>query len=72
MNGDTVRQFDHLLGIGDKVAVSTARTAAAAGRLERARVRVVHEDAALIVVEKPAGLSTVAAETADSDTLSCG
>lgn len=69
VNGATVRQFDHPLALGDKIAVSAARTASAAGRLERARIRVVYEDAALIVVEKPAGLLTVATETHDSDTL---
>jgi 23S rRNA pseudouridine1911/1915/1917 synthase len=69
VNGATVRKFDHPLVVGDKIAVSAARTAVAAGRLEKARVRVLHEDAALIVVEKPAGLLTVATESNESDTL---
>ncbi len=69
VNGSTVRQFDHPLAIGDEVLVSNARAATAAGRLEHARVRVVYEDAALIVVEKPAGLLTVAAHTGETDTL---
>jgi 23S rRNA pseudouridine1911/1915/1917 synthase len=69
VNGATVRKFDHPLVVGDKIAVSAARTAVAAGRLAHARVRVLHEDAALIVVEKPAGLLTVATESNESDTL---
>jgi 23S rRNA pseudouridine1911/1915/1917 synthase len=69
VNGSTVRQFDHPLAIGDEVLVSDARTAAAAGRLEFARIHVVHEDAALIVVEKPAGLLTVATGDSGTDTL---
>jgi 23S rRNA pseudouridine1911/1915/1917 synthase len=69
VNGSTVRQFDHLLAIGDEVLIGDARTATAADRLERARIHVVYEDAALIVVEKPAGLLTVAAHKGDTDTL---
>ncbi len=69
VNGSTVRQFDHPLAIGDEVLVSSARAATAAGRLEHARIRVVYEDAALIVVEKPAGLLTVAAHAGETDTL---
>jgi 23S rRNA pseudouridine1911/1915/1917 synthase len=69
VNGSKVRQFDHLLAIGDEVLVSSARAATAAGRLEHARIRVVYEDAALIVVEKPAGLLTVAAHKGETDTL---
>jgi 23S rRNA pseudouridine1911/1915/1917 synthase len=69
VNGSTVRQFDHPLAIGDEVRVSNARVATAAGRLEHARIHLVYEDATLIVVEKPAGLLTVAAHTGETDTL---
>jgi 23S rRNA pseudouridine1911/1915/1917 synthase len=69
VNGSPVRQFDHPLAIGDEVLVSHARTATAASRLEHARIHVVYEDAALIVVEKPAGLLTVAAHQGETDTL---
>jgi len=69
VNGLPVRQFDHPLMVGDEVLVSDAQTAAAAGRLEHARIHVVHEDDALIVVEKPAGLLTVATDTDKTDTL---
>lgn len=69
INGAAIRQFDHPLTAGDEVIVGDARTAAAAGRLEHARIQVVYEDDALIVVEKPAGLLTVATETDKTDTL---
>lgn len=69
VNGSPVRQFDHPLAVGDEVLVSDAQTAAAADRLEYARIHVVHEDDALIVVEKPAGLLTVATDTDKTDTL---
>jgi len=61
VNGATVRQFDRALAIGDEVLVSNAQTAAAAGRLEHARIQVVYEDGAIVVLDKPAGLLTVAA-----------
>ncbi len=69
VNGATVQQFDHPLAIGDTVLVQDARSAVAAGRLESARVQVIHEDAALLVVEKPAGLLTVATNARETDTL---
>jgi 23S rRNA pseudouridine1911/1915/1917 synthase len=69
VNGATVRQFDHSLAIGDTVLVQDARSTIATGRLESARVQVIHEDAALLVVEKPAGLLTVAARGGETDTL---
>jgi 23S rRNA pseudouridine1911/1915/1917 synthase len=69
VNGSTVRQFDHPLATGDEVLVSNARAVTAAGRLEQARIHVVYEDGALIVVEKPAGLLTVAARKGETETL---
>ncbi len=69
VNDVVVRQFDHPLTIGDRVAVHDVQTAIAVDRLEYARIQIVHEDADLIVVEKPAGLLTVAAGAGDSDTL---
>ncbi len=69
VNGATVRQFDHPLAIGDTVLASDSRSAVAAGRLEAARVQVLHEDAALLVIEKPAGLLTVATSASKTDTL---
>ncbi len=69
VSGATVRQFDHLLVPGDEVTVGNLQAAAAIGRLERARIRPVYEDDALIVVNKPAGLLTVATDRENADTL---
>ena len=69
VNGQAVRQFDHLLASGDQVAIGSARSADAAAGLDATGIQIVHEDAALIVVEKPAGLLTVATETDKTDTL---
>jgi 23S rRNA pseudouridine1911/1915/1917 synthase len=69
INGATVRQFDHLLAIGDVVVVQKARTAAAQGRLDYAKIQIVFEDESLIVLEKPAGLLTVGNANDKTDTL---
>jgi 23S rRNA pseudouridine1911/1915/1917 synthase len=69
VNGATVRQFDRLLSPGDKVTVCSLQAAAAIDRLELARIRLVYEDDALIVVDKPSGLLTVATDREKADTL---
>ena len=69
VNGATVRQFDHLLMPSDEVTVGNLHAAAAIGRLERARIQPVYEDDALIVVDKPSGLLTVATDRENADTL---
>ncbi len=69
VNGATVKQFDHRLSPGDEVLVSDAQTARAAGRLEYARIQLVYEDDALIVLDKPAGLLVVATDRDKTDTL---
>ncbi len=69
VNGAAVRQFDHPLAIGDTVTLGSAQAATAGTRLEAARIQILYEDADLIVVEKPAGLLTVATETDKTDTL---
>jgi len=69
VNGRTVRQFDHPLAAGDEVTVGTLRAAVAADNLEFAGIQVVFEDEALIVLEKPAGLLTVATDRDKTDTL---
>jgi 23S rRNA pseudouridine1911/1915/1917 synthase len=69
VNGTLMRPFDHPLAVGDEVLVNDVQTAAASERLERARIQVVFEDDAIVVVEKPAGLLTVATDTDKTDTL---
>jgi 23S rRNA pseudouridine1911/1915/1917 synthase len=59
VNGRVVTQFDHPLRPGDKVAIRPKGFAAPATDLPGG-LRIRHEDAALIVVEKPAGLLSIA------------
>jgi len=69
VNGATVRQFDRLLSPGDEVTICSLQAAAAVSRLEHARIQLVYEDDALIVVDKPSGLLTVATDREKADTL---
>ncbi len=69
VNGVTIRQFDHPLHAGDVVTVGELRVAVAANRLEYAKIQIVHEDDALLVLDKPSGLLTVATEREKTDTL---
>ena len=69
VNGVPVRQFDEMLVPGDEVIVSNLQAAVASERLDRARIQPVYEDVALIVVEKPAGLLTVATDLENAKTL---
>jgi 23S rRNA pseudouridine1911/1915/1917 synthase len=69
VQGVVVRQFDHPLVIGEEVQVSAARTAIATEKLKHAGIAVVYEDDALIIVDKPVGLLTVATANEKTDTL---
>ncbi len=69
VNGKAVRQFDHWLAPGDELIISDLQSTAAIRRLEDARIQVVYEDHAMIVLDKPAGLLTVATEHDKTDTL---
>jgi len=59
VNGRPVSQFDHPLKPGDIVAVRTDRFAAPKTRLSSG-IQIYFEDAHLMVVEKPAGLLSIA------------
>ncbi len=69
VNGKTIRQFDHWLKPGDEVVISDLQAAAATTALKEARIQLVYEDEALIVVDKPSRLLTVATEIDKTDTL---
>jgi 23S rRNA pseudouridine1911/1915/1917 synthase len=69
VNGATTRQFDHPLFVGDRVTIGNLQTVAANERLALARIQLIYEDAAIIVLDKPAGLLTVATERNETDTL---
>ena len=59
VNGRPVSQFDHPLKPGDIVTVRTDRFAAPKTRLSSG-IQIYFEDAHLLVVEKPAGLLSIA------------
>jgi 23S rRNA pseudouridine1911/1915/1917 synthase len=61
VNGRAVTQFDHSLVVGDVVHRS-ARGHAPAGTHVGSHIKVRHEDDAVIVIEKPSGLLSIASE----------
>ncbi|MBY0585618.1 RluA family pseudouridine synthase [bacterium] len=69
INGTCCRQFDVLLSMGDELTILKLSSAMAAKRLDESRIQVIHEDDDLFVVEKPAGLLTVATDREKVDTL---
>ncbi len=61
INGITRTKHDHFLSPGDKVTVRTSeKEARQAAR--RYRIRIVYEDKDIFVIDKPAGLLTIATE----------
>lgn len=62
VNGVPTSQFNHSLRPGDVVAIRTERFAEPKTFLPF-RMRVVFEDAALLIIEKPAGLLSMASES---------
>ena len=59
VNGRPVSQFDHPLQVGDTVSVRTDRHATPKTRLSSG-LQIYFEDTHLLVVEKPAGLLSIA------------
>jgi len=68
VNGVATTQFDFALRPGDKVSTGGARAASAKNVLARARIEIVHEDESIVVINKPAGLLSMATETCRTDT----
>jgi 23S rRNA pseudouridine1911/1915/1917 synthase len=66
VNGTPTTRFDHPLRPGDRVTIDRDRSVAR--DLERAGIAVLFEDDAVIVLDKPAGLLTVATEAEKIDT----
>lgn len=62
VNGESVTRHDHPLKPGDRVAVSKGGPPPTTTLLERAGISVVYQDDALIVIDKPCGLLTVATD----------
>ena len=65
VNGTTTTRHDHSLQPGDRVTIGRA---VADRSLDEAGVAIVFEDDALIVIDKPPGLLTVATESEKIDT----
>jgi 23S rRNA pseudouridine1911/1915/1917 synthase len=61
VNGRTITRFNHVLQTGDAVSIRTKKEALADARLPPG-MKVLFEDASLIVVEKPEGLLSMANE----------
>jgi 23S rRNA pseudouridine1911/1915/1917 synthase len=61
VNGRTVTQFDHALKPGDKVEIRAKGLAAPETKVAGG-IRIRHEDTAVIVIDKPAGLLSIASE----------
>ncbi|HET6575248.1 MAG TPA: RluA family pseudouridine synthase [Fimbriiglobus sp.] len=66
VNGTPTTRFDHPLRPGDRVTVG--RSQPDDRELERAGVKIVFEDDALLVIDKPSGLLAVATEAEKADT----
>ena len=61
VNGKTVVRHDHLLFPGDRVALSSGKETGA--DIEpKLGIRILFEDDALLVIDKPAGLLTISTE----------
>jgi 23S rRNA pseudouridine1911/1915/1917 synthase len=68
VNGVPTTQFDYPLRSGDRVTITTDRPDPAGGSLRAAGIQIVHQDDDLIVLDKPAGLLTVATDSEKTDT----
>jgi 23S rRNA pseudouridine1911/1915/1917 synthase len=62
VNGKPITRSNHLLQAGDVVSIHRKDEAPAEGRLPSG-MKVLFEDAALVVIEKPEGLLSMASET---------
>jgi 23S rRNA pseudouridine1911/1915/1917 synthase len=68
VNGATTSRHDYPLRPGDQVAIACGGSASDDQSLEEAGISVVLEDDALIVIDKPPGLLSVATESERTDT----
>ncbi len=66
VNGDSTTRHDHAVQPGDRVSV--AHDVPVAAIPDRKGIVVVHEDDAIVVIDKPTGLLTVATEEEKLDT----
>jgi len=67
VNGKVITQFNHRLKPGDTVSIRQKGLAAPETKLPSG-IRIRHEDADLIVIEKPAGLLSIASPSEEEKT----
>jgi 23S rRNA pseudouridine1911/1915/1917 synthase len=67
INGKVITQFDHALKPGDRVLIRPKGMAAPETKLIGG-IRIRHEDADILVIEKPAGLLSIASPSEDAKT----
>lgn len=67
VNGDSITQFNHPLVAGDVVEIRSGKPSVSAQRLPP-DLKIVYEDAALIVIEKPEGLLSMASGSEQDET----
>lgn len=67
VNGQPISQFDHPLKAGDVVAIRGDRYAAPGDKLPSG-LKLLHEDADILVIEKPERLLTIASEKVRDNT----
>ncbi len=68
VNGKPTGQFDHPLKIGDEIALRTERHALPNTKLTIG-IRILHEDHDVIVIDKPAGLLSIASDRESERTV---
>jgi 23S rRNA pseudouridine1911/1915/1917 synthase len=67
VNGKVITQFDHALKPGDEVLIRPKGMAAPETKLASG-IRIRHEDADILVIEKPAGLLSIASASEEEKT----
>jgi len=63
VNGRAVTQFDHALKPGDKIAIKASKKAVEPASPLPPGLKILHEDASILVVEKPSGWLTIAKDS---------
>lgn len=69
VNGEVVRHPEMPLSTGDRITVRTSSAGVATDVIRRSGIAIRYEDDAIMVVEKPAGLLTMATESERRNTL---
>ncbi len=68
VNDRVVTQFDHALKTGDRIAIHRRGMAAPETKITGG-IRIRHEDADVLVIEKPSGLLSIASPSEDEKTV---